>query len=149
MNATVKWILAIVGLLGANVTAMMILATSAHRDNAQIIPDYYARAATYDDAMAEAARSRSLGWSTDVTMTAGPVEVHVRDATGHALEAADVRVAGYQRSKLAGRFEVRLTPVGDGTYRAPVPSGQGVHDLAITVEREGRRFTDARVVEAR
>ena len=149
MNAATKWILAIVGLLAGNILAMVILATSAHGRDAQIIPDYYARAATYDQQMADSARSRALGWTADARLVAGNVEVSVRDAGGRALDAAKVRVAGYQRAHLAQGFDLPLAPIGGGTYRAPVTSGQGVHDLTIIVERDGTRFVETAVVEAK
>lgn len=150
MSAATRWTIAIVGLLVGNVLAMVFLATVATRSDAQVIPNYYEKASHYDDTLAEARRSQQLAWATRTTLVDGTVEVAVRDAGGLALDGAKVRVSGYQRSRAKDTYELELTAGGPGVYRAAVIGEQaGVHDVTVVVERDGQRFTDHVVVEAR
>lgn len=149
MSAATKWIIAIVGLLAGNIAAMIILATIASATTPGIVPDYYDRAARYDDTIDEAARSRALGWSVEVTIDGGAVEVALRDARASSLDGATVRVSGYPRARATRQFDVMLIAVGQGRYRAALPTTAGVHDVTVVVERGGERFTAQATVEAR
>jgi nitrogen fixation protein FixH len=150
MSAATRWTVAIVGLLGGNVLAMAALAVSAQHGTAQVIPGYYDKAVHYDDAIDEAARSRALGWSAEVSVVAGTIEVLVRDRAGAMLSGARVHVDGYQRSVAADRFDVELVSAGEGTYRAALHGRRlGWHDLTIAVEHGGQRFTTRATTEAR
>jgi nitrogen fixation protein FixH len=148
MSAKTNWTLAIVGLLGGNLLAMGVLATTAHSRQAQIIPAYDVAAAHYDDTMAEAERSRALGWSATADLRAGSVEVRILDEHGDALRDARVRVQGYPRAHAVARFDVALVAQGDGRYHAPLPA-MGWHDLTIVVDRGGHTFSQRVAVEAR
>ncbi len=142
MSAATKWILAIVGLLVGNIVAMVILATVASATSPGIVPDYYERAAHYDDAIDQAARNRELGWSAGAALSRDRIEVTVRDANAKPLDGAIVRVSGYARAHAERPIEVALVAVGQGTYRAAPPApAVGIHDLTITVERGTDRFT--------
>lgn len=147
MNAKTNWTLAIVGLLGGNLLAMGVLATTAHTKQAQIIPAYDVAAAHYDDTMVEAARSHALGWSATAALRAGQIEVRITDATGLALRDAHVRVAGYPRAHAIDRFDLELLALGDGRYRAPLRA-RGWHDLTVVVERGAQAFSQRMAVEA-
>lgn len=150
MNAATKWMIAIVALLGGNLLAMVYLAVVASNGDTQIIPAYYEQAVNYDQAIDEAARSRALGWSAAAGVSAGTIEVMVRDAAGAELGDARVRVEGYQRAHADERLALDLVEVGGGRYRAPLAAGRlGWHDLLIIVERAGHRFTQRAAVEAR
>lgn len=150
MSAAMKWTIAILVLLGGNLVAMMVLATTAASGGAQVIPGYYDKAVHYDDTIDEAARSAALGWSTAPTLIASTIEVRVTDRAGNALSGARVRVAGYPRAHAVDRIESELVAGAPGVYRATV-GGQrrGIHDLTITVEHEGQRFTQQATVEGR
>jgi nitrogen fixation protein FixH len=137
----VRWIVGIVGFLAANVIAMVILAAMAHDGSSQVIPDYYDRAAHFDDTLDSAARARALGWHAQVSISHGVVEVVLRDAAGGAIGDAKVRVAGYQRAHARDAVDVELAAAGGGRYRAAIDTRPGVHDLIITAERGGDRFT--------
>ncbi len=150
MSAMAKWTIAIVVLLGGNLVAMVVLATTATRDDAQVIPGYYDKAVHFDDTIDEAARSAELGWSTAPTLIASTLEVRVTDRAGNSLEGARVRVAGYPRAHAVDRIESELVASAPGVYRASVGGvRRGVHDLTITVEHEGKRFTQHATVEGR
>jgi nitrogen fixation protein FixH len=150
MSPTKKWVLAIVGLLGGNVIAMIILATTAATQSSQIIPDYYAHAAAYDDSIDQAARSRALGWTADASLSSATIDVSVRDAAGAPLAGARVHVGGYQRAHAAQRFELDLTDLGGGRYRAATTAEPaGVHDLTIVVDRGAEHYSRMVTVETR
>jgi nitrogen fixation protein FixH len=144
----VRWIAGIIGLLAGNVVAMAILATVAHDGASQVIPDYYERAAHFDDALASAAAAHALGWHADLSIGIDAVEVRLRDASGAAVDGAKVRVSGYQRAHASEALDVELAAVGGGRYRAAIEARTGVHDLVITAERDGDRFTQRSSIDA-
>lgn len=150
MSAATRWTLAIIALLGGNLVAMVVLATTASREDAQVIPDYYEKAVHYDEAIDEAARSEALGWSAEPTLLASTLEVRVLDRAGNTVTGARVQVDGYPRAHAVDRIDTKLVASGPGVYRVRL-AGQrlGWHDLRIVVEHEGQRFTQQATVEGR
>ncbi len=149
MTPRSAWILAIVGLLATNVVAMVIIAVAASCGSAQVIPDYYARAAHYDDELARSAASRALGWRVDLTMTPGAIDAAVSDASGKPIGGAEVRITGYQRAHAAESLDVVLSAVTAGRYRGLVRQRRGWYDLIAAVDAGGAHYTQHIVVEAR
>lgn len=150
MSAGTKWAIVIGVLLAGNVAAMVFLAVIATATSPDVVPDYYAKAAHYDDAIDQAARSRALGWSANVRLGRTSVEVDVRGQGGAPLDGATVRVSGYARAHAKRTIDAALVPVGNGSYRAALSADAlGVHDLIVIVERSGERFTLPTTVEAR
>jgi nitrogen fixation protein FixH len=144
------WILAIVGLLGANVTAMTILAVLANDGGTQVIPAYYDKAAHYDDELDRAEVSRVLGWHADVVLAGGAIDVIVSDAVGAPIDGASVRVTGYQRAHAADQLDVALPAVGGGGhYRSAIRERRGWHDLTVFAVRGGARYMQHVALEAR
>ncbi len=125
MTSATKWILAVVGLLAANLVAMGILIGAAQVGHSQVIPDYYNRAVHYDDAIDQAAKNRALGWKV-TTRFDGTIVADVVDRDGHPLAGARVRI--------------------DAMPRVP---GQttGLHDLTITVERGADTYVEHTTME--
>jgi nitrogen fixation protein FixH len=153
MTPRLRWIFAIGGLLAANVVAMVVLAVVASDGGTQVIPSYYDKAAHYDDELDRARASRALGWHADAVMSGGAfggaIEVIVRDAAGHAIDGAKVRVTGYQRAHAADQIDVTLSEVGEGRYRGQVRVHPGWHDLTMFAERGGARYVRNVAIEAR
>ena len=149
MRPHVRWIVAIVGLLAANVAAMIILTVVANRGKSQVIPAYYDKAAHYDDELDRRAASAALGWRAEVAMAAGAIDVTVSDAAGHAVDGAKVRVTGYQRAHADEPVDVVLLAAGAGHYRGGVRERRGWHDLVVVAEQGSARFTQHVVVEAK
>ena len=149
MTARTTWTVAIAGLLGVNVIAAVSLAVLANRGAAQVIPDYYEKAAHYDDELARSATSHALGWRVDVTLAGGAVDAAVFDAAGRPLDGARVRVTGYQRAHAAEPLDVVLTGAGAGHYRSALALRGGWYDLVAAVDAGGSRFTRRVAVEAR
>jgi len=142
-----KWIIGIVGLLAANVIAMVVLAVTANTGKAQVIPAYYDQALRYDDVIDDAARSKATGWHVDASIVDGSLEVVVRDAAGAPVVGATAKAKGYQRTHADAPFEVTLA--GE-PYRAALPTmSTGWYDVVIVVERGRDRFTRKLSIEAR
>ncbi len=148
MKPQTRWIVAILALLGGNLVAMVILATVANVGHSEVIPDYYEQSTHYDETMHDAAASRALGWRVDATLSGGALEVTVRDAAGAPISGAQVRATGYPRARAHARIDVALTGAAAGSYRGTADRTLGLHDLAITVERDGKKFAQRIVVEA-
>jgi nitrogen fixation protein FixH len=148
VTPALRWGIAVVGLLLANVVAMGALVASATTSKAQVIPAYYEQALQHDDRVAEAAASRELAWRVEVELAHGSIEVELRDARGAPITGAQVRVAGYQRAVASDRFEVALTPIAPGRYRAERAVRAGLHDVIVHAERGDARFVEQLAREA-
>jgi nitrogen fixation protein FixH len=148
MTARATWTLAIVVLLAGNVVAMIILAVLANNGGTQVIPDYYAKAAHYDDEMARSAVSRALGWHAEVAMTSDAIEVAVSDAAGQPLDGAQVRITGYPRAHASRALDTVLGKAGPGHYRGALRAQRGWCDLVVIVDAGGAHYTQHVVAEA-
>jgi nitrogen fixation protein FixH len=149
MTAGWKWLLAIAGLLAANVVAMTCLAVAANRGGAQVIPDYYAQAVHYDDELARSAASRALGWRVEVAAQGGAIDAAVSDAAGRPIDGARVRITGYQRAHAAELVDLALAPTAPGRYHGALAGRRGWYDLVASVDAGGAHYTVHVVVEAR
>jgi nitrogen fixation protein FixH len=127
----------------------VILATVATVGHSEVIPDYYEQAAHYDDTLAEAAASRTLGWHVEATLVDGELSVSARDAAGSPLAAAEVRVTGYARAHARERLDVGLVAASAGEYRGRADLTLGLHDLVISVDRAGKHYVRRVLVDAR
>src|ERR1043165_7124993 len=121
MTARWKWLLAIAGLLVANVIAMVTLAVAANRGGAQIIPDYYTKATHYDDELDSSSRSRALGWRIEIAVAGGVIDATLVDASGAPITGATVRITGYQRAHASEVVDVALSATTEGHYRGAMP----------------------------
>lgn len=148
MTPKTRWIVAILVLLGGNVGAMITLAIVANVGHSEVIPNYYEQSTHYDDTLHAAEVSRALGWHVHATLSDGSLEVTVRDAAGAPLVDARVRASGYPRAHSYEVIDVALTAIAAGSYRGVADRTLGLHDLAITVERDGKTFSQRVVVEA-
>lgn len=148
MNATVRWILIVIGFLVANALAMAFLVVASSSSQAQVIPDYYAKSVRFDETIDEAARSRALGWQVDLAIVDGVATATVADATGARLDGAMVKLTAVPRAHAARATEVAL-PAHAGAYRAPYAGPPGLSDVTIAVEHGGQRFSAHALVEVR
>jgi nitrogen fixation protein FixH len=149
MTPQLRWLVAIAGLLGANLVAMVVLAVAANNGTNQVIPDYYAKAAHYDDELTRSTVSQALGWHVEVAIAGGAIDAMVRDAAGHAIDGAQVRITGYQRAHASDAVDVALSAAAAGHYGGVVRAQRGRYDLVAVVDARGARYTQHVVVEAR
>lgn len=165
VSPAAKWVLAIVGLLGANFAAMIVLVASANHGSSRVVPSYYDPALRYESALDQATRNRALGWSVDLAIVDGIVTLTAQDASGSPLVGAHVTIAGTYRSggePIAGALVER----GAGQYIGEIAGAAGVVDrsgsakarstpsvprwvdVSIAVERDGKRFAHEMAVLA-
>lgn len=137
MSAGTKWLLAIVGLLVANLIAMVVLISVSVSGASRVVPKYYERAVHYDDAIDQAARNVALGWRVETRFVDRVLVVDVRGRDGARIDDARIDVSGASRAVNARPF----------AYRTPVDAG--IYDLTVTVERGSERFVEQRVAEAK
>jgi len=149
MTPRLTWMFAIVGLLAANVVAMVILAVVANNGGTQVIPEYYDKAAHYDDEMARSSASQALGWHAEVAMVSGALDVTVSDGAGRAIDGAQVRITGYQRAHASDSLDVVLAAIGAGRYHGNVRERHGWHDLTVIADLGAAHYMQHVVVEAR
>ncbi|MGN6103482.1 MAG: FixH family protein [Kofleriaceae bacterium] len=149
MSPAAKWLVGICVLLGGNAVAMAALIAFARDGGDQVIPEYYEQASRYDEVVDQAARSRELGWRATAAIEGGAVVVELRDAAGAPIAGARVQVAGHQRAHAGQRYDLALEPVAPGRYRGALATRAGTHDVTATAERDGARFVERLVVEAR
>jgi nitrogen fixation protein FixH len=149
MTARWKWLLAIAGLLAANVVAMVTLAVAANHGGAQIVPDYYAKATHYDDELDRSSRSRALGWRVELAVAGDVIDATVVDASGAPISGAAVHVNGYQRAHAAEAVDIALAATSAGHYRGAMPGRRGWYDLVARVDARAAQYTQRIVVEAR
>lgn len=148
MSAGTRWILIVIGLLVGNAVAVVVLIGSAGGTTGRVLPDYYDRAAAWDDTMAETARSSALGWSGQTLAHGRTVEVTLHDRTGAPLTGAAVSLRGFPRGDADAIADVELAAVTPGRYRGQWPGAQGgLHDVTIVATRGGDRWIERRIVE--
>ena len=147
MTAATRWIMIIVGLLVANALAMGFLVMASSTSRAEVIPDYYAKAASYDTVIDQAEKNRTLGWRIERVQLDHELAIDVRDAEGGPLEGARVHVTAVPRAH-GHAVELDLTARGEGRYAVAHRAG-GLQDLAIVIERGGERFTARVTIECR
>jgi len=148
MTPKTRWIVAILVLLGGNVVAMVTLAVVANVGHSEVIPNYYEQSTHYDDTLRAAEASRVLGWHVEATLSRGALHVTVSDAAGAPITGARVRASGYPRARAHDRIDVVLPAAPAGGYLGLADRTLGLHDLAITVERDGKTFGQHVLVDA-
>jgi nitrogen fixation protein FixH len=133
VNPATRWILAIVGLLAANVIAQGVLIAASHSGASQVIPSYYDKAVHYDDQIDQARRNTELGWPVVATADHGTIAI-----TG-APAGATVSVTGYPRAHADRPFALTGARVASPAH--------GWLDLTITVDRNGDHFVQHQALE--
>jgi hypothetical protein len=149
------WPYAVVGLLGAHASAMMLAVHIAGGSSGHtVLPEYYDRASTWDEVRAAKARSEALGWTLDVTPeTLGDgtgqrrVSLALRDAAGDPVAGAAVQVRVYHRS-VGERREAAASAGVDGGYVALLPMERaGAYEVETLATLDGQEFRDTRQVD--
>jgi nitrogen fixation protein FixH len=119
------WIGIVLLFLGGNVAATMILLTEAGDPEGRVLPDYYAKAAAYDDVMAQERASAALGWTATPSLRGEVLEIRVVDRAGVPLAGLEVGATVDPRGRTDRTEAVQLDEIAPGVYRALV------HDAPI------------------
>jgi nitrogen fixation protein FixH len=149
MSAATRWIAIIVGLLIGNALAVFVLiGVSSGETSRRVLPDYYQRAASWDDTMAEAQASVDLGWRADVQVHGRELTVVLVDRAGAPVTDAAVELTAVPRGRVDATVTVIGVAVAPGVYRVALTGDRiGLHDVALRAVRGGERFVADRLVE--
>ena len=144
----IAWPAFVVALLLMSFTAVLLTVLAARSDGgAQVIDDYYEKAAAWDETMAEQAASEALGWQADVAIVIAEdghraVVVTLHDAHGEPLDRLAGTVRAF-RPHLARAVAMHpLTPTDTpGVYRQPFRLDEpGLWDFEVVAVRDGARY---------
>lgn len=145
-----RWMFAPVLLLGASVTGAFLTVTFAVAGKPiGEEKDYYRKAVDWDATRAAAMQSELLQWNASPSFVAGAdgapwMRLSLRDKHGHALDGATVSVEAIPVRLAERAAVVTLEPRGHGEYEAALPAiVLGQWELRVTVEREGKLWTDS------
>lgn len=145
-----RWMFAPVLLLGASVTVAFLTVTFAIAGKPiGEEKDYYRKAVDWDATRAAAMRSELLQWNASPSFVAGPdgspwMRLSLRDKHGIPLDGANVSVEAIPVRLAEKAGTVTLESRGHGDYEAALPAiVLGQWELRVTVEREGKLWTDS------
>lgn len=147
MSPGARWIAGVIATLVGGVIAMVALIIMAERANAgRIVPNYYQRAAHFDDDIAAADASRALGWTATTTLSADAVRVCLVDRAGRPVAATTTAVVTHRAFPGQGQTAT-LTAGADGCAAAPLALRRGVHDVTLAAVAGTDRFVASAVRE--
>ena len=144
-----RWIAFVVVLLLGNVAAVgaLIAASSGDADR-RVLPDYYRRAAAWNQTMSAEKQSLDLGWSARVALRPDGLTVGVTDGRGEPVHGGAVRITARPRARADATVVWTALEAEPGQYRTSVPlSSRGLWDLDIQVHRADVAWTTRRVVD--
>lgn len=130
LSPAAKWMLAIVGLLGANFAAMFVLIAKANYGASRVVPSYYDLAHRYESSQEQAANNRALGWTFEIGIANGIVALTATDGSGSPLVGARVDVMGTYRSSgepIAGALIETKPGQYTGVIVATTPADESPH----------------------
>ncbi|MBK6847932.1 MAG: FixH family protein [Proteobacteria bacterium] len=144
-----QWPWIIVGLLGANALAVLLLIVLATHDPSHAVErDYYAKGLAWDAEQAAARAGERLGWKLALAIAPARqwgkrrIEARLVDRDGRALAGARLQLEARHLARAAEVLRTALTPLGAGRYAATLPLRRpGLWELRLVVEQGGRRWT--------
>jgi nitrogen fixation protein FixH len=144
------WVGMIVGFLGLSVTMYGIaIGYSMTDESFSVVEDYEAKAANWDEHMAQQTRNAELGWLTDLDVvgTGEPREVELRlsvfDKYGKPVRGADVHVNCFPIARGNDRIEATLSMTGDGMYSMRTAiSRAGVWMFEVSIAKDDDVYTE-------
>jgi hypothetical protein len=155
------WPYAIVGLLGAHVSAMVLAVHVAGGSSGHtLLPEYHDRGSTWDEARAAAVRSDALGWTLAVVPAVlseaavlgdgtgqRRLGLVLRDAAGDPVSGAAVTVRSYHCS-VGERCEAAASALEGGDYVVLLPMERpGAYEVETVATLDGLEFRDTRRVD--
>jgi len=110
----------------------------------------YLRGIGYNEVLAEADRQDALGWRAELAATDDRLAVDVVNAGAMPLSGAIVHAHVTRPVDAALDFSTDLAPVSPGRYVALVDwPAQGLWEVLVTIERDGRHYQHHRRVVVR
>ncbi len=139
---------AIGGALGVVVVVNIGMAIMAHRSAPGLaVQGSFATSNAYGAIQQEARRMAGLGWTLDVALPNGTLQVRLAGAGGAPLPGAAVRATAARPVGHDAPVAIDMLPGGDGVFTAAAPlPGQGQWDVTFVATSEGRTFRHTRRV---
>ncbi len=148
MNVQRRWIYVCAGLLLLNALVMGVLATASSWSAPAVVPEYYERAVTWDQAVARAAAAERLGWTVELALTRDGARLRMRDGDGRPVAGARIALRGFHRGHPSHRAELVVTTdaAGDaaGVPRdgaGPWRATAGWYELELQIDRGALGYT--------
>lgn len=138
-------------LIGMNMTIVGITVWLATSDpSVAVEPDYYRKAAAWDQTADQQRANARLGWKASAEMATAPdgasrlVSVRLVDRNGAGVLGAAVTATLFHNARAGDRIEAHFTEASDGVYLAPSRCERpGVWRLRLAVSRGLETFTDS------
>jgi nitrogen fixation protein FixH len=110
--------------------------------------DYYRKAVDYDGEIEQRKENARLGWrlraalAPDTSKSGTSLVVSAEDRAG-PVTGARLTAEAFANAHAATVFDLTLTEIAPGRYRATLPAARGgLWELRLRVERGGERFTE-------
>lgn len=141
----------IFALIGMNMTIVAITVWLATGDpSVAVEPDYYRKAAAWDETAAQQRANARLGWTASVTITPGAergallVQVRLTDRDGAPVLGAQVSATLFHNARAGDRIEANFTAAAGGVYLASSRCERpGVWRMRLLVQRGLETFTES------
>ncbi len=149
-KAAVFWMLLPVLLLVTSVSGWLVMVSIAVDDPGFAVePDYYKKAANFDDVIEQRAENKRLGYlvAVDSLASSGPSEARlvlsIKDRLGAELTDVRVMVEALPVARAFDVQKVELERGADGAFSAVLSRPRlGLWEVRVTIERGAERFTE-------
>lgn len=143
----IGWPMAIVGLLSLSVIASLVTVYASRSDGgAQVIEDYYHKAATWDSTHALQTASDALGWQVDATAepaqdTARVIRLHILNKDGEPVTGLQGTINAFRPQQAQRVDQSALTETAPGLYQQQLSMLQtGLWDIELNATHDGTPF---------
>jgi nitrogen fixation protein FixH len=147
---SLRWPIAIVGILGLHATGMVIVIAIATRNPSfSVEPDHYRKALGWDKLAARKQASELLGWKAEVTTDAQldsartrHLECRIVDPEGKPIAGATVSIMAFPHARGEERVHMDLRESDPGVYGVRAPMARpGLWELRLSALRGPDLFT--------
>jgi nitrogen fixation protein FixH len=147
---SLRWPVAIVGIIVLHVAAMVTVILIATRDRSFAVePNHYQKALAWDAFSARARASEALGWKivsrTDAALDRAGMrglQLSITDRNDKPLTGARVAVLAFPHARGEERIRVDLVEGEAGHYQAHAAMARtGLWELRVVAERGGDSFS--------
>jgi nitrogen fixation protein FixH len=147
---TLRWPIAIVGIITLHAAGMMAVTAIATRNPSfSVEPDHYAKALGWDRLVARKQASELLGWQAEITTETEldgaktrRLECRLRDGTGKPVTGSTVTLLAFPHARGEERVRLDLRETEPGLYSARAPMARpGLWELRLSALRGPDLFT--------
>jgi nitrogen fixation protein FixH len=147
---SLRWPIAIVGLIGLHATGMLVVIAIATRNPTfSVEPDHYQKALGWDRLAARRQASDLLGWKAAVTSdaqldvaTTRGLECRIVDREGKPVTGATVSMQAFAHARGEERIHLDLREASAGSYTVRAPMARsGLWELRLSALRGPDLYT--------